>query len=92
MLQKKNKKKVLVAMSGGVDSSLVAILLKEEGYHVSGVTMKLIGDDHSFSASERNILQNTIERNIQFANSVAKSINIPSVNIYSTVPSAWSIV
>ena len=39
----KGKKKILVAMSGGVDSSVAAAVLLEQGYEVVGVTMKLWG-------------------------------------------------
>jgi tRNA-specific 2-thiouridylase len=38
------KTKVVVAMSGGVDSSVVAGLMKEQGYDVTGITLKLYDD------------------------------------------------
>lgn len=36
--------KVLLGMSGGVDSSVAAIMLKEQGYEVIGATMNLWED------------------------------------------------
>ena len=44
---------VVVAMSGGVDSSTVAAMMKNEGYNVIGITLKLYNDSKETASSKQ---------------------------------------
>jgi len=66
------QKRVAVAMSGGVDSSVAAVLLKEAGYEVSGVYMQL-SPDHN---PEHSILD--LERTCQLLNIPLYKLNFES--------------
>ena len=71
--KKPNKEtKVVVAMSGGVDSSVVAGLMKEEGYNVTGITLKLY-DDSKTSKEDR---QCCAGQDILDAKRVSEHLNI----------------
>tara|TARA_B100000401_G_C52738634_1_gene687138 strand:- start:92 stop:1231 length:1140 start_codon:yes stop_codon:yes gene_type:complete len=78
-INKTNKEtKVVVAMSGGVDSSVVAALMKQEGYNVTGITLKLY-DDAKLSKEGR---QCCAGQDIMDAKRVSEKININHEILY----------
>ncbi len=53
LLKKPSETTVVVAMSGGVDSSTVAGMMKKEGYNVIGITLKLYNDSKEVASSKQ---------------------------------------
>ena len=73
-----SKKTVAVGMSGGVDSTMAAYILKEQGFNVVGVTMAIwdasidipdLGKSGCYGPGE--------EKDIEFAKEICKKIGIP---------------
>ena len=68
------KKKVVIGMSGGVDSSVAAYLLKEQGYDVIGVTMQIWQEDKEYTEREGGCCSLSA---VDDARRVANKIGIP---------------
>lgn len=67
-------KKALVAMSGGVDSSVAAYLTKEMGYNATGVTLKLFDNEDIGETKEKTCCSLD---DIDDARNVCRKIGIP---------------
>ena len=67
-------KKALIAMSGGVDSSVAALIMKEKGYDCIGITMKLYDSETGQACRSRTCC--TLE-DVEDARQVASALSIP---------------
>ena len=67
-------RKALIAMSGGVDSSVAAFLMKEKGFDVSGVTLKMFGNDLIGVSGESSCCSLS---DVEDAESVCRRLGIP---------------
>lgn len=86
---KKAKAKVLVAMSGGVDSSVAAQLLKNQGYDVAGVFLHFWKDE---SAGEKHENRCCSLESLLDAKAVAGKIGIPLYTFNFSEPFKKAVV
>lgn len=89
-MKRKNKKmKILVAMSGGVDSSVAAQLLKNQGHEVAGVFLRFWKDDSVGAPNENRCcsLESLLD-----ARAVAGKIGIPLYTLNFSTPFKKAVV
>lgn len=72
-------KTTLIGLSGGVDSALAALLLKEQGYNVIGVTMKTQNSASTLSKATGKACYDCGKEDDNSAAVVAKQIGIPHI-------------
>ncbi len=76
MTNTEKKQRVVVAMSGGVDSSVAAVILKEQGYEVIGITMRLFPTTGDDSLTKQNHGCCTLE-DVEDAREVCSILGVP---------------
>jgi tRNA-specific 2-thiouridylase len=70
-----DKQKVLIAMSGGVDSSVASLMMKKKGYEVIGVFMK------NWSDTKNELGECSWRKERRMAAKIASSLNIPLMTL-----------
>src|SRR4030042_6268546 len=88
-IYKKNSKKVAVAMSGGIDSSMAAKILKDSGWEIIGVTMKLLPDNFDRKNNTKTCCS---RKDIEAARKVSLKLNIPHILINFIQPFEKKII
>jgi tRNA-specific 2-thiouridylase len=73
-----SKKRVLVGMSGGLDSTIAALLLQQQGYEAIGIHLKLWSDDKA-PEMQKNLPENKCcsVRDLMLARNAAKKMGMP---------------
>ena len=89
-----NKGKVAVALSGGLDSSVTCFLLKNQGYDVCAITVKMV-DDAKFEQIANNakkvadkigIPHYVMDLSKEFKKDVIKKAKLPTLAYCATAP------
>lgn len=88
-IYKKNPRRVAVAMSGGIDSSMTAKLLKDDGWEAIGVTMKLLPDDFDWKNNTKTCCS---IKDMETARKVSLKLEIPHIVINFVRPFEENII
>jgi tRNA-specific 2-thiouridylase len=77
------KKRIVVAMSGGVDSSVAAALLVEQGYDVIGIMLRLWAEEGNDAYGQPNSNRCCAPEAVADARAIAKMLGIPFYDIHA---------